>query len=410
MDTYEYPIFSVIGIEIEYMLVDKTNLSIQPINDKVIERISGHIANQIMLNNDIALSNELMMHVVELKNSAPVKPSSDLRIIFQKGVQYLNQILAHQNVMLLPSAAHPFMHPNEARRWPHDNQEIYTQYDKIFTCQGHGFSNLQSMHINLPFGNDAEFYRLHSLIRILLPLLPAIAASSPILEGKCTGRLDARLDFYAHNQDKIPIITGHIIPESIKNRNDYEKYILKPMYQAIAPYDPQGILQYEWLNSRGAMTKFDYGAIEIRIIDSQECVSSDIAIALFCHTLLRYWDTHCDAAIHDPMDTLELKKVYDAILEQGLNTRIDNKTLLQQWGVKPTTQTVRDVIATLIDRIQDRLDATTLKIFDTYLTHGNLSTRILDALKTDRSIQNIQKVYFELAECLHQDRLFGVSG
>ena len=50
------------------------------------------------------------------------------------------------------------------------------------------------MHVNLPFADDAQFARLHAAIRLVLPLLPALAASSPIAEGSVIGspRLPAR--------------------------------------------------------------------------------------------------------------------------------------------------------------------------------------------------------------------------
>ena len=60
-------------------------------------------------------------------------------------------------------------------------------FDRIFSCQGHGWANLQSMHINLPFADDAEFGRLHAAIRFLLPLLPGLTASSPVMDGAVTG-------------------------------------------------------------------------------------------------------------------------------------------------------------------------------------------------------------------------------
>ena len=41
MATNNHSLFSVFGIEIEYMLVNKTTLSIQPIADEVIKSISG---------------------------------------------------------------------------------------------------------------------------------------------------------------------------------------------------------------------------------------------------------------------------------------------------------------------------------------------------------------------------------
>ena len=73
---------------------------------------------------------------------------------------------------------------------------IYQTYDRIFGCKAHGWANLQSMHLNLPFADDAEFARLHAAIRLVLPIIPALAASSPIADGRPTGFMDIRMEAY----------------------------------------------------------------------------------------------------------------------------------------------------------------------------------------------------------------------
>ncbi len=72
--------------------------------------------------------------------------------------------------------------------------------------------------LNLPFANDAEFGALHAAIRALLPILPALAASSPVIDGKPGGWLDNRLRVYRSNSAKIPSITGRVIPEAVFSR------------------------------------------------------------------------------------------------------------------------------------------------------------------------------------------------
>ena len=63
-----YPLFSVLGIEIEYMLVDKDTLAVQPKSDVILHTLAGKSINEVVLG-DIAASNELVMHVIELKNN-----------------------------------------------------------------------------------------------------------------------------------------------------------------------------------------------------------------------------------------------------------------------------------------------------------------------------------------------------
>ncbi|MFZ4077515.1 MAG: glutamate-cysteine ligase family protein, partial [Legionellaceae bacterium] len=332
----KYPIFSVMGIEIEYMLVDSTDLCVQPKSDVLLKALAGEMVNETILG-DIAISNELVMHVLELKNNGPKTPTAPIAQHFQEAIMALQPLLHEHHLMLLPTAAHPFMNPQtQTKRWPHGNMDIYALYDRIFNCQGHGWSNLQSMHVNLPFLGDDEFSTLHNNIRLLLPLLPALAASSPILDGAPTGMLDTRLSFYDKNQASIPSISGDIIPEAIHSKAEYESTILTPMYEAIRPFDPEHILQEEWLNSRAAIPKFEYGAIEIRIIDSQECVNADIAIAHLIHAILKHWTTQQPSEGRSyELSTRSLKAIYDKTLHTGLDVLIQDVAFLKACELPP---------------------------------------------------------------------------
>src|SRR6185436_17954014 len=145
--------------------------------------------------------------VIELKSSKPESDFEALEAGFTENIKQINSNLTRWNAMLLPTAAHPFMDPlTEAKLWPHDNNEVYEVYNRIFDCKGHGWSNLQSTHLNLPFDGESEFAKLHAAIRLVLPILPALCASSPVIGGKPTGLLDTRLGYYKTNQTKIPSI------------------------------------------------------------------------------------------------------------------------------------------------------------------------------------------------------------
>ena len=128
--------------------------------------------------------------------------------------------------------------------------------------------------------DDAEFEKLHAAVRILLPIIPGLSASSPIFEGKDTGFKDARMHVYKTNQKEIPEMTGKVIPEQLFSRQDYFDGIFEPINKAIKPYDSENILDHHFLNSRGAIARFDRDAIEIRVIDIQECPKADVAIAV----------------------------------------------------------------------------------------------------------------------------------
>ncbi len=398
--TSNYPIFSVLGLEIEYMLVDRDTLSVQPVSDVILTTLAGEQVSDVVLG-DIAASNELVMHVLELKNNGPKPATAPVAEQFQQAILQMQPVLQQHNLQFLPTGAHPWMDPlTETKRWPHGNREIYQQYDSIFNCCGHGWANLQSMHVNLPFANDDEFSQLHNTIRLILPLLPALAASTPFLEGKTTGLLDSRLYFYDKNQQRIPSITGDVIPEFIQSEGEYQDKILTPMYRDISPFDHKGLLQYEWLNSRGAIPKFDYKAIEIRILDSQECVNADIAIAHVIHAILKNWHNQSRQHLERPCDTLRLKAIYERTIKDGLSVIIDDSELLTQWQLPKRNMTTRDVWSMLIERVSTDLNPVSQRALEHILQQGNLSERILRACSKEYNRATLTRVYRQLGDNL----------
>lgn len=401
-----FSIFSVLGIEIEYMLVDKEHLNVQPKSDVILSALAGHQVNEVELG-DIAISNELVMHVLELKNNGPKAPDAPVTEHFQKAIVTLQPLLAEHDLLLLPTGAHPWMNPHtETVRWPHGNHAIYKQFDSIFDCRGHGWSNLQSMHVNMPYANQEEFCQLHNVIRLILPLLPALAASTPFLDGKTTGLLDSRLYFYSRNQQRIPSISGEVIPEFICTEDEYQEKILKPMYEDINPFDPDKILQYQWLNSRAAIPKFDQKAIEIRILDSQECVEADIAIANAINAILKNWQSTSSYYLEHPCDTKRLKQVFDNAIEKGFDTQVNDLELLKQWQLPPKTMNLNEIWTMLIEQISPMLTYKQQSTLELILSEGNLSQRILKAAGKEGNKGSVKQTYKQLAECLLANEQF----
>ena len=223
-------LFQGFGIELEYMMVDKDTLAVKPITDEVLKHELG-IYGSDFENGIVTWSNEMVLHVIELKSTHPELNFNALENAFADDIKRINAILDKHHAMLMPTAAHPFMNPlTETKLWPHDSNEVYELYNTIFNTQGHGWSNLQSTHLNLPFYDDEEFTKLHAAVRLILPILPALCASSPMLDGQLSGKLDTRLTYYKTNQSKIPSITGKVIPEAIFSKRNY----LNQVYEKIA--------------------------------------------------------------------------------------------------------------------------------------------------------------------------------
>ncbi|MBX7168614.1 MAG: glutamate--cysteine ligase [Pirellulales bacterium] len=411
MTTRTLGLFEAYGVEIEYMLVDARTLDVLPATDRVIAAEAGEITSEHDAG-ALAWSNELALHVIELKTSEPSRSLVGLDQVFHEHVRRINAHLATLGGRLMPTAMHPWMDPwREMRLWPHEYNEVFAAFDRIFDCRGHGWANLQSVHLNLPFADDAEFARLHAAVRLVLPLLPALAASSPLVAGQATGRLDERLEVYRGNARKIPSIAGAIVPEAVFSQADYEAEIFAPMYREIAPHDAAGTLQHEWLNSRGAIARFERNTIEIRVIDAQEAPCMDLAIVGAAAGLVRLLVEEVNSPLarqqawsHEPLAAL-----LGATIIQADAAIIDEGDYLETLGIHAAGgMTAGDAWRKIVEQLrrQPGWNAAWDVPLSVLLEQGPLARRILAATGSNPSRARLQAVYGELCECLQTNRPF----
>jgi carboxylate-amine ligase len=269
---------------------------------------------------------------------------------------------------------------------------------------------LQSCHINLPFANETEFARLHAAVILALPYLPALSASSPIIEGKYLGFLDTRIDVYKNNQAKVPEIAGSIIPEPVFTFADYQTEILDKTYRAIAPYDPEGILQHEWLNSRGAIARFDRNAIEIRLLDTQENPSQDIGI---CSLIIALLESLCALDIKTLKDfaTLytpqERKQQLMAIARDGYEADLVLRDLAELFGLKENETSVGELWAKIVDSLKSHPRvAKRTQALGYILQEGNLAERLLARFGKSPTQEQLRDTLAQLSECLENGHPF----
>lgn len=400
-------LFQGYGVELEYMIVHRDSLAVLPVADRLIHAVAGDYLNEVE-QGPLAWSNELVLHVLELKTNGPAPDLTPLAEQFLADLRRIDALLEPLGGRLMPTAMHPWMDPHrETRLWPHGQDEIYQAYDRIFGCQGHGWSNLQSVHLNLPFAGDQEFTRLHAAIRVLLPVLPALAASSPIVEGAATGFMDSRLEAYRRNQARIPAIAGAIIPEPVAGEDEYRRRILEPMYQAIAPHDPEGILQDEWLNSRGAIARFDRSAIEIRVLDIQECPAADLALMALIAAVLKdlaagRW---APLAAQQALDTGSLAELLLAAARDAEQTVIRDRRYLRALGYPERDGQARDLWWHLRESCLPG-GGPWKAALELLLTHGPLSRRILKAVGPGCPRGRVEATYRRLCHCLLEGEQF----
>ncbi len=404
MSESSFGLFDVYGIEMEYMLVDRETLNVRPVADKVLAALAGKTTCEVEIG-PITWSNELALHVLELKTTDPVSKLRRLPTVFEKAISDLEPTLESLGVQLLPTAVHPWMNPNEETRlWPHEYHEIYETYDRIFDCRSHGWANVQSVHLNLPFSGDEEFARLHAATRLLLPLLPALAASSPVLNGRYSGLLDTRMMLYGEHCRMMRSLAGDLIPEPIYDEATYREQVLDRIAYHIAPHDPEQIMQVEFLNARGAIARFDRGSIELRVMDVQEYPGADVAICAAVSALARALCNEKWSSLEEQkkMPTIDLRWVLDATMSQAENAVIQDAELLSHFGVRAKSISARNLWFQLLQEL--RKDDTTLDNLFAPLTiileKGTLASRISTALGRQFTRDGLANVYREVADSL----------
>jgi carboxylate-amine ligase len=206
-----------------------------------------------------------------------------------------------------------------------------------------------------------------------------------------------------------------VIPEPAYTRDRYEAKILDPLYEAIAPHDPDGILQYEWLNARGAVARFDRGTIEIGTIDMQECPVADIAVAHAITSVIRAlvderWQ---DFAEQSEWETDRLNRILLDTTKRAEHAVITDTDYLEAlgWGDFSCSagelwrHLVEDVVYADVD-----YDGVWAEAIDVIVSEGTLAERILRATGPAPARERLEEVYRELCSCLDEGTMFHAGG
>ncbi|MGB5099063.1 MAG: glutamate-cysteine ligase family protein [Methanothrix sp.] len=272
---------SPIGTEHEYSINDKNHRPLA-ISDRIIQKIAGQVQHEVPFGG-ILVSKELQKHAIEL---IPARPGSlsFLESNLYHGLSELYRATNHE-YGFMGLGMHPLLKLDETTYWDHDEQEYYQAYDRLFNIKQHGWLNIQALQVNIPYNGKEELVAMFNKIRSLMPYLVAVSASSPMVEGKLTNYMDNRLVYYRQNQAAIPEICHNILPEKLESVDDYVQ-INRQIYSELKKCKA-GILCNEWVNSRGVIVRFTRKCLEVKAIDEQECLHSDMAFSAFLLALLR---------------------------------------------------------------------------------------------------------------------------
>jgi gamma-glutamyl:cysteine ligase YbdK (ATP-grasp superfamily) len=389
----------VLGPEHELSIVDD-QLKALPIADKIIKAYCGKTQNFVELPK-FTFGKEMQLHVMELKANAPFTSPDEFGKTMQDAVETLSEFL-HKNfhAHLLGTGMHPLLRLNETGIWSHHHRAIYEAYGKVFNLQQHGWLNIQSFHLNLPYQREADGVKLHNLLANLCPYLPAVAASSPIYEGNLGENVDNRLAFYRLNQREVPSVSGDVVPEYVSSLKEYKEKIIGGYSRDLAAAGaPKTLLNREWVNSRGVIFRFDRRALEVRVMDEQECVKADVALACFVRAAARgLMELDAELLPHEL-----LVADFQAVLKGGLEAKVQN----------PTGATARQVCKSLYATAWSHATSEEKKylpLVERRINDGNLSDVIRRNVQKRANSAGLMDAivgeYLTLIRCLLRNELY----
>jgi gamma-glutamyl:cysteine ligase YbdK (ATP-grasp superfamily) len=400
-----FALFEVVGLEVEHAVVD-ADLRPRCLVGKLLRELAGRPATDAEIGG-AGVSNELAAHVLELKNPRPrtslVLAERDLAA----GVQRVSDVLASSfGARLLPTGMHPLMSPEDTELWSGAGRRVYETYASLFSIREHGWLNVQSCHVNLPDGRgEDDAVDMHDACAMLLPYLPAIAASSPVVEGRLGPRVDNRLAHYRRNQRSVPVITGRVVPEYMGSLARYAERVHGAIARELRSLPGGRTLNPEWVNSRGVIPRPSRQAFEIRVLDVQECVKMDVAIAAFTRAALRRLVRELrEWRLERPPHAM-LVRDYDRVVRAGRAARVAASHL--RGRRRSGEITARAVLESLLERVTDDTppdERPYLDLVARRVEHGNLSELIARRLRRAPSARTrralLVETYLELAERL----------
>ena len=215
------------------MIVDRTTLDVAPVSDRLLTAVAGELTNETE-QGAIAWSNELALHVIEVKTNGPTARLNRAVGNFQAAVTRINALL--QAMERVPDAdrrasvdepGHAIRtcgHTTTTRSTPRTTASSAAADTAGRTCRA-CTSICRSPTMRSSAGCTPRFASCCRCCR----RSPRARRISMVARP---GLLDARIDAYARNQARVPPITGLIIPAAVRTHAQYQERILEPMYRA----------------------------------------------------------------------------------------------------------------------------------------------------------------------------------
>lgn len=347
-----------IGVEHERFIFDKN--SNRRINFETTSKILNFLTKfgwkTIEENkNVVALSRNRQKITLEPGNQIELSGAklNSIHLVCEESYKFLNELkraCSNFNLKMMSVSYDPLTNLEKVPKTPKQRYEIMTEeMPKNGKLSLHMMYQTCGTQINLDYTSEKDFIKKFKLSSFLVPLSIGIFANSPIKEKKLSGYLSYRSKVWQNTSR-----AG--LPKIFLENLDFEKYtdmaINMPLLFVLN--------NSNYLKGEGKTFKdFMEGKLEtlngrkpkIKDFDNHlTTIFTEIRLKRFIEIRSLdtcEWDCHCSGpafyagllygslneAFHiiDKWDVIEVLNAYKDVLKKGLNTIINNKTLLE-WG------------------------------------------------------------------------------
>lgn len=308
------------GIEEEYFVVDAETMAIQ-------RKMPAAFIMALKRNLGPTVTREMLQAQLEVMTQ-PATSIKDASTELRQARRTVGEITSGHGFSFFASGTHP------TATWTDAQQTPAARYDGVMhDLQMVGERNLLCglhVHVELP---DPDL-RVNVMRRMApyVPLLVALATSSPFWRGRRTGLMGYRLAAY----DELPR-TG--MPPFFETQAEYDDYIATLVEARVIPDST-----YVWWTLRPSNK---HPTLELRAPDSCTRLADAVAIAAIYRTLARHM-------VRNPDFNSDLTVVDRALA-------IENKWRAQRYGIHGSfvdrrarrAVTIPEVVEELIDRLAD---------------------------------------------------------
>lgn len=260
----------------------------------------------------------------------------------------------------------------------------------------------QGLRLELPFGKPGDFGKLMAAVRVALPLIPAISASTPFSGGKAAGVRSSRLRAWLDEADRHPARVSGFIPEPLFDLADHDREVLGPIAQALGPSGRDGAIDPTLLDWRAASVSHDPDAIVINAIDMQENPAADMAVLEFVIAVLRALTSGrwVSSYLQRAWSTGDLMAVMSATIAQGGQAVITNRDYLLMFGLmKQEELPAAKLLQHIFVELYGDLSANARDHVALIIEHGELAGRLLARAGKRPSPERVREIHAALAAC-----------